>query len=177
MASHNAITEEHAMTRSQPVALLAAAAAVPLAAFTLAASGNNDASGATVASKTVHGPTLRGANNGKLGKILVNAQGRTLYLFKKDTGTKSTCNGACAAAWPPLRATGKPVVGKGATASKARTSARSDGKPQVVYNGHPLYTYVDDKKPGDTHGQGIKEFGALWYAVSPAGKQVSGNGH
>ena len=109
-----------------------------------------------------------------LGKILVDSRGRTLYLFKKDSGKKSTCFGACATAWPPLRAHGKPTVGGGARASKVGTTRRSDGKPQVTYNGHPLYLFVQDKKPGDTHGEGLSAFGARWFAVSPAGRQVSG---
>jgi predicted lipoprotein with Yx(FWY)xxD motif len=74
-----------------------------------------------------------------VGKILVDSQGRTLYLFERDSGTKSACAGACAVEWPPLRATGKPTVGGGANASIVATSNRLDGKPQVTYNGHPLY--------------------------------------
>ena len=112
--------------------------------------------------------------NSDLGMILVDAHGRTLYLFKKDSGTKSTCFGACASAWPPLRATGKPTVGSGASASMVGTTPRSDGKPQVTYNGHPVYTFTGDQSPGDTSGQGVNAFGALWYAVSPAGNQVTG---
>jgi predicted lipoprotein with Yx(FWY)xxD motif len=111
----------------------------------------------------------------RLGKILVDSQGRTLYLFKKDSGTKSSCTGACAAAWPPLRATGKPTPGTGASASMLATSTRSDGKPQVTYNGHPLYLFSMDKKAGDTNGEGLTAFGGAWFAVSSAGAQVSGS--
>jgi predicted lipoprotein with Yx(FWY)xxD motif len=109
-----------------------------------------------------------------LGKILVNSRGRTLYLFKKDAGTKSACTGACATAWPPLRASGKPTVGGGAKASLVGTARRSDGKPQVTYNGHPLYTFIKDTKAGDTNGEGLNAFGGRWLAISAAGKQVSG---
>jgi predicted lipoprotein with Yx(FWY)xxD motif len=108
-----------------------------------------------------------------LGSILVNSQGLTLYLFQADSGTTSACFGACAAAWPPLRATGQPSAGKGVTASLLGTTPRSDGNPQVTYNGHPLYLYVGDKKAGDTSGQGVTAFGGSWFALSPTGAQVT----
>ena len=72
------------------------------------------------------------------------------------------------------RVTGKPTVGNGTSASALATIKRSDGKPQVTDNGHPLYLYVGDKKPGDTNGQGVNAFGGGWFALSPAGGQVSG---
>jgi predicted lipoprotein with Yx(FWY)xxD motif len=112
------------------------------------------------------------ANSG-LGKILVNSQGLTLYLFQADTGTTSSCLGACAAAWPPLRATGQPTAGNGANASLLGTTPRSDGNPQVTYNGHPLYLFVQDKKAGDTTGQGLTAFGGGWFVLSPAGTQIA----
>ena len=115
-----------------------------------------------------------GAANTGLGQILVDSNGRTVYLFKKDNGTKSACSGACADAWPPVRADGKPTVGAGADASQVGTTKRSDGKPQVTYNGHPLYLYQGDQKPGDTTGQGSTGFGAPWYVLSPAGTEVTG---
>ena len=94
-------------------------------------------------------------------------------LFEKDAGTKSACAGACAVAWPPLRTAGKPVVGAGLTASKLGTTARSDGEREVTYNGHPLYLYAADEKPGDTNGQGSTAFGGGWFALAPAGTMVS----
>ena len=165
------------MTRRKPITFLVTAAAVPLTALALAAcgGGSNNATGATTPPKTASGATatVGVANNGALGKILVDSTGRTLYLFQKDTGTKSACTGGCAAAWPPLRASGKPTVGTGATASDVGTTARSDGKPQVTYNGHPLYTFAKDKKPGDTNGQGVTAFGGSWFALNSAGNQVT----
>jgi predicted lipoprotein with Yx(FWY)xxD motif len=107
-----------------------------------------------------------------LGTVLVDSHGRTLYLFKADKGTESACSGACASAWPPLRVIGKPTVGDGATASKLGTTQRSDGKPEVTYNGHPLYTYIGDSKPGDVNGQGLTAFGGAWFALSPSGSSV-----
>jgi predicted lipoprotein with Yx(FWY)xxD motif len=95
-----------------------------------------------------------------------------LYVFQGDTGTKSNCSGACATNWPPLTSA-NPTVGKGASASMIGTTNRSDGKTQVTYNGHPLYTFTGDSGPGDTSGQGVSAFGGLWYALSPAGRQVT----
>ena len=119
-------------------------------------------------------PRPSASRTADLGKILDDSKANTLYLFKKDSGTKSACSGACATEWPPLRASGKPTAGSGASASMLGTTPRSDGKAQVTYNGHPLYTFAGDQKPGDTSGQGVNAFGGLWYVVSPAGNQVTG---
>ena len=171
------------MTLSRPIKLLAGAALVPLTALALAACGGGSSATAAgqaprpAAARTAkpaapQAPTVRVAKT-RLGKILVNSRGHTLYLFKKDSGTKSACFGACATAWPPLRAGGKPTVGRGAKASLVGTTRRSDGKPQVTYNGHPLYTFIMETKAGDTNGEGITAFGGRWFVVSPAGKQIS----
>jgi predicted lipoprotein with Yx(FWY)xxD motif len=108
----------------------------------------------------------------KLGKILVDAGGRTLYLFEADTGTTSTCDGACASAWPPLQTTGKPTAGPGVRAGELGTTKRTDGTTEVTYHGHPLYTYAGDGGPGQTNGQGIDGFGAEWYVLSSAGDKI-----
>ncbi len=166
------------MTRSRSITFIASAVAVPLIALGVAAcgGGGNGATAATTPPTTAsgHPATVGTANVGSLGAILVDSQGHTLYLFGKDSGTKSACFGACASAWPPLRATGKPTVGSGANASLIGTTPRSDGKPQVTYNGHPLYLYTADQNPGDATGQGLTAFGAPWFTVSAAGNQVSG---
>jgi predicted lipoprotein with Yx(FWY)xxD motif len=165
------------MRHGTPINALAAAAAVSLAALAISACGGGG-SGATTPPTTASGKpaTIGLETEGDLGKILVNSQGRSLYLFQRDVGTKSECTGACAAAWPPLRANGTPVVGTSLSASKIGTSARSDGKPQVTYNGHPLYLYSADQKPGDTNGQGLNAFGGAWFALSVGGNMVSGRG-
>jgi predicted lipoprotein with Yx(FWY)xxD motif len=111
------------------------------------------------------------ANNPKLGKIIVTSKGLTLYDFHKDKGTKSSCFGACAKVWPPLTTSGAPKADGGAQASKLGTTKRSDGTMQVTYAGHPLYTYVSDKKPGDVTGNDFSSFGAEWYALTPAGEE------
>jgi predicted lipoprotein with Yx(FWY)xxD motif len=164
------------MTR---ISFLAATMVVSLTAWALAACGGGSSPSSSAAPpKTDNGrpATVGVANDRNLGKILDDTDGRTLYLFAKDSGTKSACTAACASAWPPLRASGKPTVGAGASASIVGTTPRSDGKPQVTYNGHPLYTYTGDQNPGDTNGQGMTAFGGGWFALAPAGVQVSGTG-
>jgi predicted lipoprotein with Yx(FWY)xxD motif len=165
------------MIRSRSVSLLVSAASVPLIALAAAACGNSGgAAGAspTPAPTTTVAPATVGVATSGLGQILVDAQGRTLYLFQKDSGTTSTCTGACATAWPPLQATGQPTAGSGASAALLGTTPRSDGGTQVTYNGHPVYLFIKDHKPGDTNGEGVNAFGAGWFALSPAGNQISG---
>ncbi|WP_173092255.1 COG4315 family predicted lipoprotein [Actinomadura verrucosospora] len=138
--------------------------AVPVAATT---SPGISGGGGTIATATV----------GNLGKVLVDGQGRTVYLFEKDQGGKSSCSGACAAVWPPVTSTGKPKAGSGATASKLGTTSRSDGSTQVTYGGHPLYYYAPDAgMKGSAKGEGLTQFGAGWYVVSADGKKVEKSG-
>jgi predicted lipoprotein with Yx(FWY)xxD motif len=117
------------------------------------------------------GPVISTAKT-SLGTILVNSRGTTLYLFQKDRNGKSVCAGKCAGFWPPLIVSGKPSVAGGAKASLVGTTRRSDGRMQVTYNHHPLYTFAKDKKKGQTNGQGVNAFGANWYVVSPAGAKI-----
>jgi predicted lipoprotein with Yx(FWY)xxD motif len=107
-----------------------------------------------------------------LGNVLVDSQGKTLYLFEKDSAMSSSCSGACASIWPPLTATGKPGVGAGLSGGKLTLIKRSDGTMQVSYGGHPLYTYAGDAGPGDTKGEGLNQFGAQWYVVGPNGQKI-----
>ena len=163
------------MTHSKPISLLATVA-IPLTALAVAGcGGGGDATASQAPATTASGQakTVNIAKTG-LGNVLVDSKGRTIYLFKKDSGTTSACSGECAVDWPPVRANGKPTVGDGANASMVSTTKRSDGAPQVTYNGHPLYLFEGDQKPGDTNGQGSTAFGAGWYALTPAGNQVSG---
>jgi predicted lipoprotein with Yx(FWY)xxD motif len=127
---------------------------------------------ATTALPAASGPATVKTRTTKLGKVLVGGNGKTLYLFEKDKGTKSSCSGACAKAWPPLLTKGKPKAGTGVKASKLGTTKRSDGTTQVTYNGHPVYGFKNDAKAGDTNGQGLTAFGAEWYVLSPAGKEI-----
>jgi predicted lipoprotein with Yx(FWY)xxD motif len=108
----------------------------------------------------------------KLGRILVDSNGRSLYLFEQDKSPASTCYGACASLWPPLTVSGTPKAGAGIVASKLSTSKRKDGKAEVTYAGHPLYYYAGDQKPGDTAGEGLNDFGANWDVLSTSGKGI-----
>ncbi len=103
--------------------------------------------------------TIQAANNATLGKmILVNAQGMTLYRYDKDTAGTSNCTGSCATVWPPLTASGDtPTAAQGVTGTLA-TISRADGTKQVTYNGTPLYTFQQDKKPGDASGDNVNSF-------------------
>jgi len=107
-----------------------------------------------------------------LGRILVDGKGVTLYDFVPDRNGASSCYGACAALWPPLIAKGKPHAGTGVRASLLGTTRRKDGKLEVTYDHHPLYYYVADRKPGQTTGQGLNQFGGPWWVLSPAGKEI-----
>jgi predicted lipoprotein with Yx(FWY)xxD motif len=103
---------------------------------------------------------------GKLGTILVNSKGFTLYMFVPDHQKKVTCKGSCAIVWPPLKAK-KPTAG-----GAAKKKLLGNDGPVVTYNRWPLYTYVTDTKPGQAKGQGIKQSGGLWYVLSPSGKVI-----
>jgi predicted lipoprotein with Yx(FWY)xxD motif len=157
------------MTRTRLINVLALPAL--LAATVLVGGCGGSGGGATAATPSPKA-TISVANSG-LGTILVDSQGRTLYLFSKDSGTTSACTGACAAAWPPLLAKGKPTFGSAANGSLVGTIARSEGMTQVTYGGHPLYLFVKDKSAGETNGEGLTAFGGAWFAVSAAGNQVA----
>jgi len=150
------------------------AAAVLMSALVLAACGSGSGDSGVAAPKTTTGaPATIGPAKTSLGTILVDSQARTVYLFKGDVGTRSACSGACAQAWPPLLAHGRPRIGSGAKASLIGTVRRSDGTVQVTYNGHPLYRFAQDHKPGDVAGQGLTAFGAQWFTLSAAGNQLT----
>lgn len=158
------------------------AAVAGVAALALALAGCGGGSGGTTAGSyggSSDEPAAAGSGTASialaesdLGEILVDGRGRTLYLFEADEGTASTCDGACASAWPPLTTTGAPDAGPGVSASQLGTTTRHDGTTEVTYNGHPLYTYAGDTAPGQTSGQGSDAFGAGWYVLSPAGTPI-----
>src|SRR3954454_2249255 len=153
------------MTRTRFLTSLAGAAAISLAALAVTACGASTTNSSRPADPNA---TVSVASTG-LGSVLVDSKGRTLYLFEKDAGAMSSCAGACATLWPPLRVKSMPTAGGGAKASLVSSSARPDGGTQVTYNGHPLYRYAGDMKPGDTKGQDLTAYGASWYALGPAG--------
>lgn len=118
---------------------------------------------------TVAALAIAGCGSGGNDSTSSNASatsGPTLYTFSKDTMNKSNCSGACATNWPP--ATSAPGL-------KVTKIKRADGSSQVAQNGHPLYRYIGDKKPGDANGDGLTVFGGQWKAVnaSPSSKPSS----
>jgi predicted lipoprotein with Yx(FWY)xxD motif len=124
------------------------------------------------ANSTKTGGTKVAVAKSRLGRILVDSKGITLYDFVKDKGGVSSCYGACAALWPPLITKGKPHAGPGVRASLLGTTKRKDGKLEVTYNHHPLYYFVTDREPGQTTGQAVNQFGGPWWVLSPAGKEI-----
>jgi predicted lipoprotein with Yx(FWY)xxD motif len=133
---------------------------------------------ATVAAATVtpavdgasRGARIAVAQNAGVGSYLTDGSGRSVYLFLKDVGDSSSCYGACAAAWPPVVTTGRPLAADSAVRTDLLgMSGRSDGSTQATYGGAPLYYYEDDEHPGDIEGEDKDEFGGRWYLVSPAG--------
>jgi predicted lipoprotein with Yx(FWY)xxD motif len=123
---------------------------------------------ATALASTPASSQVKAKKTSTLGTILVDSKGRTLYLFMKDKRDKSLCSGACAANWPPYLTTAKPKAMPGVKAAWLGTTKRADGKLQVTYNHHPLYTFKFDKAAGQTKGEDINAFGANWFVVSAA---------
>src|SRR5579864_5215642 len=137
-----------------------------LAAASCGGSTTQSAASPTVATSAPTA-TLAVAANPALGQILVDGNGRTVYLFEADKGSSSTCYGACATYWPPLLTGGGPMGGTGVNQSRLGTTKRTDGSTEVTYGGHPLYYVVTDHNPGDATGQAVNNFGAPWDVVGP----------
>jgi predicted lipoprotein with Yx(FWY)xxD motif len=166
-----------ASLRKKSVGLLIAPAALALVIAGCGGGGsgktpNPNGAGPTAAkTSATSNPTLRLAGL-EPGKALVDAQGRTLYLFEADKGDTSNCNGACASLWPPATVTGTGTAGPGLTAAEIGTTKRTNGESQLTYNGHPLYRYAADRKPGDANGQALNQFGAKWYVLNASGAKI-----
>jgi predicted lipoprotein with Yx(FWY)xxD motif len=123
------------------------------------------------AKPTARSATVATAKTG-LGQIVVDSRGRSLYLFEKDSRGHSSCSGLCASYWPPLLSNGRPAAIKGAKASLLGSIRRADGSRQVSYAGHPLYFFSGDTSRGQTNGEGLKDFGAGWYVLTPSGRKI-----
>jgi predicted lipoprotein with Yx(FWY)xxD motif len=149
-----------------------AIAAVTLLAAACGGTNQPAANASPSPSVTTTGTTIAAANNTKLGDLLVDGKGMTVYLFVADTGTSSTCYTSCASYWPPVLTPGTPLAGSGAQATLLGTTTRTDGKVEVTYAGHPLYYFLNDKKVGDTTGQGVNGFGGLWWVLAPSGLAI-----
>jgi predicted lipoprotein with Yx(FWY)xxD motif len=136
-------------------------------------SGSNTSSAAAPASSgAVSSSALKTTTIGGAA-VLTNGKGFTLYWFVPDTSTKSNCNGSCATYWPPVK--GPATAGAGVT-GKLATITRSDGSVQATYNGHPLYTYVGDKAPGQAKGNGLNLSGGVWHEVTVSGAAAAPSG-
>jgi predicted lipoprotein with Yx(FWY)xxD motif len=142
--------------------LIAAGCGSSSTSTTPPASGSTSTSSqpATSTSNTVNMTTIGGVS------VLTDSKGFTLYWFVPDTSTTSKCNGTCATFWPPVK--GPVTAGSGVTGTIG-TIKRSDGSTQATYDGHPLYTYVGDKKAGQNTGNGITASGGLWHEVTVSG--------
>jgi predicted lipoprotein with Yx(FWY)xxD motif len=116
--------------------------------------------------------TVISAHAGSAGTFLTDG-GRAVYLWSKDGTNMSACTGACAAAWPPVPATGTLTAAGGAQTSDLGTITRSDGTKQVTYDGHALYFFAGDSAAGQTSGQGSDGFGAKWWLVAPSGAKIT----
>ena len=137
-----------------------------------ACGGSTSNASSSPSAATAATATVSASVNAKLGQILVDGNGRTLYLFEADKGASSTCYGACASYWPPLLTGGMPVAGTGVNASMLGTTKRTDGTTEVTYGGHPLYYVVTDHNPGDASGQAVTNFGAAWFVVGTDGNKI-----
>lgn len=157
--------------------LIAAAAAVGAALIAVACGSAYSAApyGSAARSAKVGAAakaTRIGSAKSSLGRIVVDARGRTLYLFEKDKNRRSACYGSCAQYWPPLLSHGAPKAGTGVKRSLLGTTRRRNGTKQVTYAGHPLYRYAGDTKAGQTTGAGLQDFGGGWDPISPTGKKI-----
>ena len=154
------------------LATAACASSSPYAAAPSAQPSTGPSASPVAVSPAATGTEIQ-VGSSRLGQILVDSKGRTVYLFLADSGATSNCNSAaCVQYWPPVLTAGAPVAGAGANAALLGTTQRKDGRTQVTYAGHPLYYFTTDKKAGDVTGQGINGFGGPWYVVSPSGKQI-----
>jgi predicted lipoprotein with Yx(FWY)xxD motif len=171
------------MTRLFSCAALAVAGALVLAACGGSSTSSSSGSGSTPGygaakpstsntSNSSGTASVVGTKTSSLGTFLVDAQGRTLYLWDADHGSTSACSGACAQAWPPVTTTGTPKASGAVKASLLGTTKRADGSREVTYAGHPLYTFAGDTQAGQTTGEGSNAFGAPWWVVTPAGKAL-----
>jgi predicted lipoprotein with Yx(FWY)xxD motif len=159
----------------------ALSAAVLVAACSSAASSSTGAAASSTpagassssSSASASGGTVIKTASSSSGTFLTSGSGRAVYLWVKDTGDMSNCNGACAGAWPPVTTTGAPTASGAAKASDLGTITRSDGSKQVTYDGHPLYYFSGDSGPGTASGQGSDGVGAKWWLVAPSGSDVT----
>lgn len=158
-------------TAGAAVAVIVLAAACASGSSPTAVAGAPAGSGAAVAA----GGSVAtvGTRSGPLGSYLVDGSGRALYLFASDKPGVSSCTGSCLTYWPPLTSAGKPSATGAAVDSRVATFAGPGGASRVSYAGHPLYHFALDSVAGDTKGQGLNDFGGLWWLVAPSGQPIT----
>ena len=156
------------MKRNRLITFTLVIVVVGLVVVTVAASGG----GAAKPKASLNAQSTLSVKRTALGNTLVDGKGRTLYLFRADKPNRSTLSRAGFAVWPAFGSSGTPRATAGVSAAHIAT-IRSDGGRQLTYYGHPLYYYVGDKNSGETKGQGLSEFGALWYVLSANGHAVT----
>ena len=149
------------------VRLLAIAAIFPL--VIAACSNGDDTGGGADDEPDEAAETVVAVEDSELGQIVVDSEGRTLYVFLVDETSESTCYDDCEANWPPLTVDGEPA-GDGVDAALLGTTERQDGSTQVTLDGHPLYHFAGDETADDVNGQGV---GDVWYVVSPEGEAIT----
>ncbi len=158
------------LARSRTIPVLATVAVAAVAAACGSSYASAQSSGVRAAQATLAKHAVVGLRSTPFGKVLVDASGRTLYLYTPDKGKTSVCYGQCASYWPPLLTTGAPHAGAGTRAKLLGVTMRKDGTHQVTYAGHPLYFFASDARAGQTNGQGVQ---GVWWVVSAAGKKVT----
>jgi predicted lipoprotein with Yx(FWY)xxD motif len=137
--------------------------------------GYGNAGNTPSAGSSSGGSETIGTSSTNMGTFLTGASGRSIYLWLGDHGMASSCSGACASVWPPVTTMGTAKAGAGVDAAKLGTIKRSDGTTQVTYAGHPLYYYASDTAKGQTNGEDVNGFGAIWYLVQPSGASLTGS--
>src|SRR2546421_6063836 len=167
----NSLAQREAFKRPRMLlALLAAAAAAAIVAAsssgTSSSGGSSSSNPVSASAGSLHTARVGGAT------VLTNAKGFTLYAFAPDTSTKSNCNGACAQNWPPVNGPATAARVKGTFG----TIKRSTGATQATFDGHPVYTFVGDKAPGQANGNGLTAFGGRWHEVTTSGSAAPAGG-
>ena len=159
-----------------PVRLIGAAA---IMVFVAACGSGSDSNSSSSSPTSSNSPTesssgaVLGVASTSLWEVLVDGQGRTVYMLTADSSNHSSCSGECLEYWPPVAGPGSGMVPaiSGISAKLGVTKA-TDGKSMLTANGWPLYTFEGDDSPGDVSGQGVKNFGGTWYVLSPAGEPI-----
>ncbi len=154
---------------------LCAALVMAVAGLAAAYGGSDSKAGVAGARHVLKSATVKTRKISKLGVVLVNGRGLTLYMFKPDHRKRVTCKGSCARAWPPLKLKKgqRPTAGGAAKQKLLGSDKNPSGGRVVTYNRWPLYTYIGDSKPGQTNGQATNLNGGLWYVLSPSGKVIT----